>query len=351
MEKKIRVLVVDDSAVIRKLLAKFIESSPYLELVGTAPDPYVAREKLVELKPDVITLDIEMPRMDGLSFLEKIMTFMPTRVLIISSLAKEGSETALRALELGAIDIIEKPAIDVSRTFESMQDNLTSKIIAVAGARIIPRLSRKQTVSKLAAGALAKTTHQLLAIASSTGGTEALKEVLSSFPADIPGTVIVQHMPPGFTRTYADNLNQKFPFDVREACDGDRIVPGRVLIAPGNFHMEVVRNGAFYNVNLHQGPILHGVRPAADLLMKSVAKCVGGNAIGVVLTGMGKDGAEGLLEMRKAGAHTIAQSEKSCVIFGMPKEAINLGAVDEILDLKDIGGALVQHFIKRAGAA
>lgn len=347
---KIKVLIVDDSAVIRKLFSKIVESCPDMELVATAPDPYVAREKLVEHKPDVMTLDVEMPRMDGLSFLEKVMQFMPTRTLVISSLAKEGSETALRALELGAIDVVEKPSMDVTKTLEEMTQKIAEKIRMAARARIQPRTATevsKIVKPKLTSTALAKTTHQLLAIASSTGGTEALKTVLQGLPPDLPGTVIVQHMPAGFTKTYADSLNARYPFEVKEAQDGDKVLPGRVLIAPGNFHMELTRNGAYYHVKLHQQPMLHGVRPAADYLMKTVAKYAGSNAMGLVLTGMGKDGAEGLLEMKKAGAYTIAQSEKTCVVYGMPGAAVQLGAVDTILDLDKISAELCAQFQKR----
>ncbi len=351
MSAKIKVLIVDDSAVIRKILSKVVTSCPDMELVGAAPDPFAARELLVQHKPDVMTLDVEMPKMDGLSFLERVMQFMPTRTLLISSLAKAGSETALRALELGAIDVVEKPSLDVSKSLEAMTDSLATKIRMASRARIQklnPVGSNIVHKSKLSPTALAKTTHQVLAIASSTGGTEALKVVLGGLPTDLPGTVIVQHMPAGFTKTYSDSLNQKFPFEVKEAEDGDKVVPGRVLLAPGNFHMEMVRNGAFYHVKLHQQPLLHGVRPAADFLMKSVAKYAGANAIGVVLTGMGKDGAEGLLEMKKAGAFTISQSEKTCVVYGMPQAAEAVGAVDKVMDLDAISTELVRQFQKRA---
>lgn len=350
---KIKVLIVDDSAVIRKLFSKIVSMCSDMELVGTAPDPYVAREKLVELKPDVMTLDVEMPRMDGLSFLERVMQFMPTRTLVISSLAKAGSETALRALELGAIDVVEKPSLDVTKSLEEMSQKIIEKIRMAAKARLQPRTTSeilKIAKPKLSPTALAKTTHQLLAIASSTGGTEALKVLLQGLPPDLPGTVVVQHMPAGFTKTYADSLNLRCPFEVKEAQDGDKVMPGRVLLAPGNFHMELTRDGAYYHVKLHQEPMLHGVRPAADYLMKTVAKYAGSNAMGVVLTGMGKDGAVGLLEMKKAGAYTIAQSEKTCVVYGMPGAAVAAGAVDSILDLDKIAGDLCAQFAKRNAA-
>lgn len=340
---KIRVLIVDDSAVIRRLLEKFLTSSPDIEVVGSAADPYIARDKLVQLKPDVMTLDVEMPRMDGISFLEKVMQHMPTRTIIFSSLAKTGSETYFRALEAGAIEIMEKPSIDVSQSMENLSAEIVEKVKAVARARISPIkkvMSPGIPVQKTSTS-LARTTHQLIAVASSTGGTEALKVFLSGMPANIPGTLVVQHMPPGFTKSFADNLNKMFPFEVKEAQEGDQVVPGRVLIAPGNFHMELYRSGAYYHVKLHQEAPLHSVRPAADYMMKSVAKYVGKNACGVVLTGMGKDGAEGLLEMHKAGAYTVAQNEETCVVYGMPQAAFNLGAADKMLPLDKIASDLL----------
>jgi two-component system chemotaxis response regulator CheB len=349
---KIRVLIVDDSAVIRKLLEKIFSSSPEIEVVGTASDPYIARDKLVQLKPDVMTLDVEMPRMDGISFLEKVMQHFPTRTIIFSSLAKTGSETYFRALEAGAIEILEKPSIDVSHSLESLSAMIVEKVKEVATARIRPVKSVpvSAVVNKPKQTALAKTTHQLLAIASSTGGTEALKVLLRGMPADIPGTLVVQHMPPGFTKSFADSLNTMFPFEVKEAQEGDQVVPGRVLLAPGNFHMEIYRSGAFYHVKLHQEAPLHSVRPAADYMMKSVAKYVGKNALGVVLTGMGKDGAEGLLEMKKSGAYTVVQNEETCVVYGMPGAAVALGAADKILPLDEIADDLLTQVSQRSVA-
>lgn len=346
MAAKIRVLIVDDSAVIRKLLEKIFSSSPDIEVVGTAADPYIARDKLVALKPDVMTLDVEMPRMDGISFLEKVMQHFPTRTIIFSSLAKSGSETYFRALEAGAIEIMEKPSIDVSQSLENLSKEIIVKVREVAKARIAATTkvtTPGEAVTKVAQTSLARTTHQMIAVASSTGGTEALKVFLSGMPADIPGTVVVQHMPPGFTKSFADNLNKMFPFEVKEAEEGDQVVPGRVLIAPGNYHMEIKRSGAYYHVKLHQEPALHNVRPAADYLMKSVAKYAGKNALGVILTGMGKDGAEGLLEMKKAGAYTVAQNEETCVVYGMPAAAVALGATDKVLALDKIAGDLLKH--------
>lgn len=351
MAQKIRVLIVDDSAVIRKMLEKICSSSPDIEVVGTASDPYIARDKLIALKPDVMTLDVEMPRMDGISFLEKVMQHFPTRTIIFSSLAKTGSETYFRALEAGAIEILEKPSLDVSQNLQSLSQTIVDKIKAVAKARLQSTKPVSAVVKPASTStSLARTTHQLIAVASSTGGTQALKVFLSGMPADIPGTLIVQHMPPGFTKSFADNLNAMFPFEVKEAEEGDQVVPGRVLIAPGNYHMEIVRSGAFYHVKLHQGPALHSVRPAADYLMKSVAKYVGKNALGVVLTGMGKDGAEGLLEMQKAGAYTVVQSEETCVVYGMPGAAVALGAADKILPLEKIAGDLLECVRQRNAA-
>ncbi|MGZ3745916.1 MAG: protein-glutamate methylesterase/protein-glutamine glutaminase [Pseudobdellovibrionaceae bacterium] len=351
--EKIRVLIVDDSAVIRKLLEKFFSSSTDIEVVGSAADPYIARDKLVELKPDVMTLDVEMPRMDGISFLEKVMQHMPTRTIIFSSLAKAGSETYFRALEAGAIEVLEKPSLDVSQSMETLAAEIIEKVKEVARARLGPHkkvTSPTSTVIKAAGSALVRTTHQLIAVASSTGGTEALKVFLAGMPPNIPGTLVVQHMPPGFTKSFAEGLNKMFPFEVKEAQEGDQVVPGRVLIAPGNFHMELYRSGAYYHVKLHQLPPLHSVRPAADYLMKSVAKYVGKNACGVVLTGMGKDGAEGLLEMKKSGAYTVAQNEETCIVYGMPQAAVNLGAADKVLPLDKIAEDLL-HKIAAKDAA
>lgn len=349
MAAKIKVLIVDDSAVIRTMLQKILSSDPDIEVVGTAPDPYVGRDKLVALKPDVMILDIEMPRMDGITFLTKVMEHFPTRTIIFSSLSLERSEVALKCLEVGAIDTMPKPAIDVTKGVTAFKDELIEKVKMVAKSKIpvkkktVPISSLAAKYAKPASGALLKTTHQILAIASSTGGTEALKVLLSGLPADIPGTVIVQHMPAVFTKTYADHLNKMFPFEVKEAEDGDRVLPGRVLIAPGDFHMEIVRSGGYYNVKLHQQPAMHGVRPAADYLLRSVAHYAGSNAIGIVLTGMGKDGAQGLLEMKKAGSFNMAQNEDTCVVYGMPKVAIDIGAIDKVLPLEAISGEILKQ--------
>ncbi len=340
---RLKILVVDDSSVIRSLLTQILSSDPEIEVVGTAPDPYIARDKLVALKPDLMTLDIEMPKMDGITFLEKVMEFFPTRVVIISSLSQKGSALALRALELGAIDVIEKPSMDVARSIESARQEWLTRIKSAARAKLLARSSLPQPkpVARKST-ALSRTTHQVVAIASSTGGTEALKAVIPQLPSDFPGIVIVQHMPPVFTRTYAEHLQKLCSCEVKEAEQGDKVLPGRVIIAPGNYHMEIERSGGYYLVKLHQGPLLHGVRPAADILMKSVAEHAGANSVGVVLTGMGKDGAQGLLEMKNAGSYNIAQDEESCVVYGMPKMAVQSGGIDRTVPLKDIASHLVE---------
>lgn len=349
MSQKIRVFIVDDSSIIRTMLQKIFSMAPDIEVVGTAPDPYVARDKLVQLKPDVMTLDVEMPKMDGVTFLEKVMKHFPVRTLIVSSLSTRGSETALRALEVGAVDVMAKPAINVVDAIESVGAEIIARVRAVAKAKL-PEVSATppaRTAAKVNKTSLHRTTHQILAIASSTGGTEALKVLMPMLPSDIPGTVIVQHMPPVFTKTFAGHLQALCPFEVKEAEDGDRVMPGRVLLAPGNFHMELTRSGAYYYVKLHQQAPLHGVRPAADFLLKSVAKYAGANAVGVVLTGMGKDGAEGLLEMKKHGSYNIAQNEQSCVVFGMPKVAIDVGAIHKVLALEKIAQEIWDQVEKR----
>jgi two-component system, chemotaxis family, protein-glutamate methylesterase/glutaminase len=349
--KKIKVLIVDDSVVIRTLLNKMLTSDPEIEVVAMASDPYVAREEMVRCKPDLMTLDVEMPRMDGITFLELVMKHYPTRTVIISSLTNVGAELALKALEVGAVDVIAKPKVDVSKSFYSMKEEIVKRIKAAAKTRIARKFEYKEINPEdrknLNTEALAETTHQVLAIASSTGGTEALKAVLTKLPPDLPGTLIVQHMPATFTKTYAQALQRICPFEVKEAKNGDRVRPGCALLAPGDFHMELVRNGAFYYVKLHQGATVHGVRPAADITMKSVANIAGANAIGVVLTGMGADGAQGLLEMKKAGSFNIAQDEESCVVFGMPKEAIQVGAIHSVRSLKDIAGEIIHQLNKR----
>ncbi|MDF1615168.1 protein-glutamate methylesterase/protein-glutamine glutaminase [Desulfurivibrio dismutans] len=333
--RKIRVLVVDDSAVVRKVFTEELSREKDIEVVATAPDPYVARDKIVELKPDVITLDIEMPRMDGITFLRKLMRYLPLPVIIVSSLTREGGSLALEAMEIGAVEVISKPGEAYS--VGDMSAQLAEKIRAAAQVDVTQRrrvITQPRTVApKLS---LTRTTNKLIAIGASTGGTEALKEVLTQFPPNSPGIMIVQHMPAKFTTSFAERLDSLCQIRVKEAKDGDAVVPGTALLAPGNFHMVMRRSGARYYVNIKTGPMVCYQRPAVDVLFNSVAAYGGANAIGVILTGMGKDGAQGMLKMKQAGARTIAQDEASSVVFGMPKEAIELGGVDKILSLNDI---------------
>lgn len=334
---KIRVLVVDDSAVVRKVFSEELSLEKDIEVIGTAPDPYVARDKIVELKPDVVTLDIEMPRMDGLTFLRKLMKYFPLPVIIVSSLTQEGGALALEAMDIGAVDVISKPGEAYSVGDMSMQ--LAEKIRAAARVNVAKHARMSggaKAVSAPAKLSLTKTTNKIIAIGASTGGTEALKAVLTRFPSNTPGIMIVQHMPAKFTTSFAERLNDLCQIRVKEAEDGDSVIPGTALLAPGNYHMVMRRSGARYYVNVKTGPLVCYQRPAVDVLFNSVAAFGGANAIGVILTGMGKDGAQGMLKMKEAGAQTIAQDEKSCVVFGMPKEAIDLGGVDKVVSLDNI---------------
>jgi two-component system chemotaxis response regulator CheB len=342
MPKNIKVLVVDDSAVVRKVFSEQLSKEKDIQVVGTAPDPYVARDKIVALKPDVITLDIEMPRMDGITFLKKLMQHFPLPVIIVSSLTTKGSKLALEALSLGALEVISKPSAAYSVGDMSIQ--LAEKIRAVHRVKLTPASHRRTTpqpVGALESRALAATTNKIIAIGASTGGTEAIKKVLTQLPHNSPGVVVVQHMPAGFTSSFAQRLDELCPMNVKEAQNGDTVTNGQVLIAPGNYHMIFKRSGARYYVEIKTGPLVHYQRPAADVLFRSVARYAGANAIGIILTGMGKDGAKGMLEMKKAGAVNIAQDEKSCVVFGMPKEAINLNAVDHVHDIHKIAGKAI----------
>jgi len=339
-----RVLIVDDSALIRQLLTRILSSDPQLEVVGAAPDPYRAWDLIQRAQPDVLTLDVEMPRMDGLAFLERLMRARPMPVVMVSSLTEVGCETTLRALELGAIDFVTKPKIDVRQGVEELAADLVARVKAAARSR--PRSPRKVAAAAAAprvAGALIKSTEVVLAIGASTGGTEALRVVLQAMPADAPGIVIVQHMPEKFTRHFADRLDGLCAIRVREAQDGDRILPGQALIAPGGAaHMEVVRSGAQYHVRLVPGPPVGHHRPAVDVLFHSCARVLGSNAVAGILTGMGGDGAQGMLAMRRAGARTVAEDESTCVVFGMPKEAIAAGAVDVVAPLEAVADTMLR---------
>ena len=339
---KIKVLIVDDSAIVRKIFSEELAKYPDIEIVGAAPDPFVARDKIISLKPDVITLDVEMPRMDGLTFLRKLMKYYPLPTIIVSSLTQKGGKLTLEALDIGAVDVIAKPG--GSYSVGDMSAQLAEKIRAAARARVFRSSFRQESVSAAveAPRALAQTTNKIIAIGASTGGTEALKTVLTKLPHNSPGVVIVQHMPANFTTAFAERLNSLCQISVKEAKDNDSVIPGTALLAPGNYHMILRRSGARYYVEIKTGPMIHHQRPAVDILFKSTARFAGANAIGVILTGMGADGAEGLKEMKDAGAGTIAQDEKTCVVFGMPKEAIKLGAVDRILPLDHIAAEILR---------
>jgi two-component system chemotaxis response regulator CheB len=328
--KAIKVLIVDDSAIVRKILSQELASDPGIDIVGTAPDPYIARDKIVQLNPDVLTLDVEMPRMDGITFLNKLMKARPMPVIILSSLTPEGSKTALAALEAGAVDVMSKPGsaytvTDVCRT-------LIEKIKAVAHARVVyrePVTSKKSVV----ATAMAETTDKIFAIGASTGGVQALTAVLTMMPSNAPGTLIVQHMPAQFTKSFAQRLNGLCQVEIREAQDGEHVIPGRVLIAPGGYHMLLQRSGSSYYVAIKDGPLVCHQKPSVEVMFNSVAKYAGANAIGAILTGMGDDGADGLLAMRRAGARTVGQDEASCVVYGMPKAAFDKGGVEKVVTL------------------
>lgn len=343
---KIKVLVVDDSAMVRKMLSMELSKSEEIMVIDTAMDPYFARDKIVNLKPDVVLLDIEMPRMDGLTFLRKLLKYYPIRVIIVSSIAEKGSEIALKALEYGALEVVAKPS--VSYSVKDMIEQLKEKIIAVSK---IPdwRIGLKEekndakVLIKPNQKSLIRTTNKIIAIGASTGGTEALKEILQKFPRNSPPIVIVQHMPEHFTKSFAKRLNEMCNIEVKEAENRELLAPGKALIAPGNMHMELSRSGAVYYVKLNNGPAIFHQRPSVEILFDSVAKYAGKNAIGVILTGMGRDGASGLLHMKNEGAYTIAQDEKSCVVFGMPKEAIELGAVSNVVSLNYIVDNIINH--------
>lgn len=339
----IRVIVVDDSAVVREVFSRELGRDPEIEVIGTAPDPYVARDMIVSLKPDVVTLDIEMPRMDGLTFLRKLMVHFPLPVIIVSSLTAKGGALALEALDIGAVDVMCKPG--VSYAVGDMSIELRDKVKAAARVNMgRPRPARPVPASPSAPVrlSLARTTHKVVAIGASTGGTQALQALLTALPANAPGIVIVQHMPEHFTRSFAERLNGLCDMEVREAVDGDSVVPGKALIAPGNFHMLLRRSGATYQVEVKSGPLVTRHRPSVDVLFRSVARYAGANAIGVILTGMGNDGAAGMKEMRDAGAFNIAQDEASCVVFGMPKEAIAGGGVATVLPLEAIPAKILE---------
>lgn len=346
MSRKIRVLIIDDSALVRQILADGLARDPGIEVVGTANDPYMARDKIVQLQPDVLTLDVEMPRMDGVEFLRRLMPQYPLPVVMVSSLTQRGKQVTIDALEAGAVDFVAKPTTDVARGLQTMLLELRAKVKIASTANVAHWKSRREIAPPrrplASSQALAESTDKVIAIGASTGGTEAIKKVIIPFPANIPGVVIVQHMPAGFTRMFADRLNQLCAAEVREAETGDRVMPGRILIAPGGKHMRVVRSGGYYHVTCEEGANVNGHCPSVEVMMKSVAQQVGANAVGVMLTGMGGDGAEGMLAMRQAGARNIAQDEATSVVFGMPKVAYERGGAERLLPLDEIAPAVIQ---------
>ncbi|MCM2332522.1 MAG: chemotaxis response regulator protein-glutamate methylesterase [Anaeromyxobacteraceae bacterium] len=340
--RRVRVLVVDDSAVVRNVFSSELAKDPGIEVVGTAPDPFVARDLLLEREPDVITLDLEMPRMDGITFLRKIMKYRPTPVIVVSSLTTAGGELAMEALAAGAVEVMCKPGAAYS--VGDMTTDLVEKVKEVAANGVRAPSERPPAPSRpaTAAPALTRTTNQILAIGASTGGTVAIERILSALPPNVPGIVITQHMPELFTKFFANRLKTMSKLDAREAVDGDSVVPGVVLVAPGNKHMLLKRSGARYLVEVKDGPRVNRHRPSVDVMFRSVARHAGKNAIGVILTGMGGDGAQGLLAMREAGARTVAQDEASSVVFGMPKVAIDCGAVEKVLPLDLVAGEVLK---------
>jgi two-component system chemotaxis response regulator CheB len=347
--KKIRVLIVDDSAVVRQTLSEVLSGDPEIEIMATAGDPFVAADRMKEETPDVITLDIEMPRMDGLTFLQKIMTQHPIPVVICFTLAEEGARSTLRALEYGAVDIVAKPRMGTRQFLQESSTMLCETVKAAASARVSllrpssavqPKLTA-DAILPAATHAMADTTERVIAIGASTGGTEALRVVLEALPADTPGIVIVQHMPELFTRAFANRLDGLCHIAVKEAENNDSVLRGLALIAPGNRHLLLKRSGARYFVELKDGPLVCRHRPSVDVLFRSAARYAGSNAVGIILTGMGDDGARGMLELKQAGAQTFAQDEATSIVFGMPKEAIKRNAVDKVIPLQSVAAAIV----------
>lgn len=339
--RPIKVLIVDDSAVLRKTLTRILSAEPDIEVVGAAPDPYVARDMIAAEKPDVISLDMEMPKMDGITFLRKLMRHYPIPTVILSSLTPKGSDLAAEALQAGALAVLNKPraAFSASGILEDYVNVI--RATARADVRKIPNLEGRAAPR---AKPLSRTTNRILAIGASTGGTTALESILKAMPPDLPGTVVTQHMPEMITASFARRLAKETGLDVREARDGESVVAGRVLIAPGGKHLLLGRDGARYHAVVKDGPRVNHHKPSVDVLFKSVARHAGPNSVGVILTGMGNDGAKGLLAMKEAGARTLAQDEKSCVVFGMPKVAVELGAADEVVSLRKIPERLIQIF-------
>lgn len=349
MQKNIKVLIIDDSALVRSILSTGLSKDDNIEVVGTAPDVFAARDQIVLKKPDVLTLDVEMPRMDGVEFLKRLMPQYPIPVVMVSSMTAPNAKVTIEALEAGAIDFVLKPTGKLQTGLYEMMTELISKIRMAAKVDVSKwkdhDFNHVKNEQKTTQKILKNTTNKVIAIGASTGGTVAITKIVCQFPADIPGTVIVQHMPPNFTRSFANRLNEISLVEVKEAESGDRIIPGRVLIAPGGLHMKVRRSGGDYIVSCHKGENVNGHCPSVEVLFESVAEYVGSNAIGVMLTGMGRDGATGLLNMRQTGARTMAQDEKSSIVFGMPKEAWECGGAEELVSLENINRKICQILI------
>lgn len=344
MEPQVSVLIVDDSSIVRQALLRELSRQPGIRVVGTAPDPFFARDMILQHKPDVLTLDIEMPRMDGLTFLRKLMKYHPMPVIVVSSLAAKGRAMAIACLEAGAVDVVPKP--HESYSIGDVAGRLGDLIRGAARAKLRTPMPGRATRTAAPSGssvALAETTHKVVALGASTGGTEALRVVLEALPKQCPGILITQHMPEGFTASFAERLNSLCELDVKEATDGDWVVPGRALLAPGNRHLKLDRDGARYIARVVDGPRVSRHRPSVDVLFESVARVAGRNALGVIMTGMGSDGAAGMLAMRNAGSVTVAQDEASCIVYGMPKEAVRLGGVQLVSPLADISGHILSY--------
>jgi two-component system chemotaxis response regulator CheB len=351
---KTKVVVIDDSALIRSVLREIINSQPDMEVVGVAPDPIVARELIRQTNPDVLTLDVEMPKMDGLDFLEKLMRLRPMPVVMVSSLTERGSEITLRALELGAVDCVAKPKMSIQSGMFEYADMIADKIRAAAKARVKARSVASEGSARsvpLSSVGMYASSEKLIIIGASTGGTEAIKDFLLQMPADCPGILIVQHMPEGFTRSFAQRLDALCTISVKESTGGERVLPGHAYLAPGHSHLQLVRSGANYMTKLDQGPPVNRHRPSVDVLFRSAAQSAGKNAIGVILTGMGKDGAAGMLEMKAAGAHNFAQDEASCVVYGMPREAVLVGGVHEVGALNELPKMVLDFVTARGNRA
>jgi two-component system chemotaxis response regulator CheB len=346
IQKKIRVLVIDDSSLVREILSSGLAKDPGIEVVGAAPDAYVARDMIVRLNPDVLTLDVEMPRMDGVEFLRRLMPQHPLPIVMVSSLTQRGKQITLDALEAGAVDFVSKPSTNIVRGLSAMLMELCTKVKIASTASVAHWKSKREALVPkgivASSKALSESTDKIIAIGASTGGTEAIKRVVSRFPANTPGVVIVQHMPPGFTRMFAERLNDISQMEVKEAETGDRVMTGRILIAPGDKHLTVIRSGGVYKAVCKGEELINGHCPSVDVLFFSVAEYVGANSVGVILTGMGRDGADGLLAMREAGSKNIAQDEATSVVFGMPKEALSKGGCKRLMPIDDIAPEVIK---------